>query len=436
MTAEIAVMNKDAIALAADSAVTIGTNVGNRVLEKVFTSANKIFSISKYEPMAAMIYGNATLMSIPWEAIIKLYRRELKQKRFPTAEEYAADLLRFLQHHKTLFPEDKCTPYFQHHLAAYFSMVREELLEGIPDPDALARPISLDAKKVQAILDRHAGTWRNSPFLQGASTKLLRPLKTRYRAPINAVIDHVFADISFTTKARHDLLEMGFYAIVKCPEELGWSSAAGLVVAGFGADDFFPALQSFAINGIFAGYLNYQAEKVTRIAFDNPVSVRPFAQADVVYAFMEGVDPGYQRTVEASTESLLHMYPEKVIDSCTFLDDATKAKLKAQFSVVVPQLKQIHFDALSRNRAENFSRPIVSLIEVLPKPELAALAESMVTLTALRRKVEAGVETVAGPIDVALISKGDGFIWIKRKHYFEPGLNHQFFANYYTRDTP
>ncbi len=42
-------------------------------------------------------------------------------------------------------------------------------------------------------------------------------------------------------------------------------------------------------------------------------------------------------------------------------------------------------------------------------------------------------ETVGGPIDVAVISKGDGFIWIKRKHYFSPELNPQFFANYYRR---
>lgn len=41
-------------------------------------------------------------------------------------------------------------------------------------------------------------------------------------------------------------------------------------------------------------------------------------------------------------------------------------------------------------------------------------------------------ETVADPIDVAVISKGDGFVWIKRKHYFERELNQHFFANYYT----
>jgi hypothetical protein len=39
-------------------------------------------------------------------------------------------------------------------------------------------------------------------------------------------------------------------------------------------------------------------------------------------------------------------------------------------------------------------------------------------------------ETVGGPIDVAVISKGDGLIWIKRKHYFSPELNRQFFVNY------
>ncbi len=37
-------------------------------------------------------------------------------------------------------------------------------------------------------------------------------------------------------------------------------------------------------------------------------------------------------------------------------------------------------------------------------------------------------ESVGGPIDVAVISKADGFIWIKRKHYFDPALNPRFLA--------
>lgn len=53
------------------------------------------------------------------------------------------------------------------------------------------------------------------------------------------------------------------------------------------------------------------------------------------------------------------------------------------------------------------------------------------SLTSFKRRVTQDPETVGGPIDVAVISKGDGFVWINRKHYFNPALNHQFFANYF-----
>jgi hypothetical protein len=33
-------------------------------------------------------------------------------------------------------------------------------------------------------------------------------------------------------------------------------------------------------------------------------------------------------------------------------------------------------------------------------------------------------------VDVAVISKSDGFVWIKRKHYFKKELNPQFDINY------
>ncbi len=75
--------------------------------------------------------------------------------------------------------------------------------------------------------------------------------------------------------------------------------------------------------------------------------------------------------------------------------------------------------------------PIINTVAHLPKDELAAMAESLVHLTALKRKITLkDTESVGGPIDVAVISKGDGFIWIKRKHYFTPDLNAQFLANY------
>ena len=56
------------------------------------------------------------------------------------------------------------------------------------------------------------------------------------------------------------------------------------------------------------------------------------------------------------------------------------------------------------------------------------MAEALVNLTSLKRRVSMEEESVGGPIDVAVISKGDGFIWIKRKHYFDPSFNRDYFA--------
>lgn len=70
MTAEIAVMNKWAIALAADSKVTIS---GMRA-SKAYDTVNKLFTLSKIHPVGIMIFGNAEWMDYPWETIIKLYR--------------------------------------------------------------------------------------------------------------------------------------------------------------------------------------------------------------------------------------------------------------------------------------------------------------------------------------------------------------------------
>ncbi len=52
-------------------------------------------------------------------------------------------------------------------------------------------------------------------------------------------------------------------------------------------------------------------------------------------------------------------------------------------------------------------------------------------LTSFKRRVTLDAETVGGPIDVAVISKGDGLVWTRRKRYIDPTLNHHFFANYF-----
>jgi len=59
------------------------------------------------------------------------------------------------------------------------------------------------------------------------------------------------------------------------------------------------------------------------------------------------------------------------------------------------------------------------------------MAEALVNLTSFKRRFSFDAETVGGPVDVAVLCKGDGFVWIKRKHYFKPELNPHFLTNYF-----
>jgi len=90
MTCEVAVMNKRGVALAADSAVTLGE--GN----KVYHTAEKLFQLSSSAPVGIMTYGLADIMGVPWETVIKIYSRELGARVFDRLEQYADDFLRFI----------------------------------------------------------------------------------------------------------------------------------------------------------------------------------------------------------------------------------------------------------------------------------------------------------------------------------------------------
>ena len=74
-------------------------------------------------------------------------------------------------------------------------------------------------------------------------------------------------------------------------------------------------------------------------------------------------------------------------------------------------------DAISAQIQNNNVNPIFKSVDLLPLSEMAFLAENLVNITSLKRlySLDGRQQTVGGPTDVAIISKGDGFVWVKNK---------------------
>ena len=63
------------------------------------------------------------------------------------------------------------------------------------------------------------------------------------------------------------------------------------------------------------------------------------------------------------------------------------------------------------------------VVPPLPIQDAIDLAEFLVETTMKFSKYKPGPTTVGGPIDIAAITKHEGFKWVKRKHYFNTTLN-------------
>jgi hypothetical protein len=96
MTAEIVIMNREGVAMAADSMVTVGA-------EKVFDTATKLHMLAPGYSIGVMIFNSANFMDLPWEVVLKLYRNDLigRKRRFVSVKECAEDFLNFLKGNST-----------------------------------------------------------------------------------------------------------------------------------------------------------------------------------------------------------------------------------------------------------------------------------------------------------------------------------------------
>jgi hypothetical protein len=425
MTAEVVIMNKEAIALAADSAVTMRRE-GEQ--EKIFSSANKLFALSKYYPVGVMVFGKASFMDIPWETIIKIYRRKLGNRKFDTLKKYAENFIAFLNNGNPLFPEIQQRRYLYGSVIGYFNNQIKK------DIDKKVKAIIHDEGKItnsrvkqitSNVIRKHYEIWEKAGMLPSVPKDHIKKIWSKYKNTIDKARRNVFEGLPISTTSLNQLRKVGASLFAK---DIFQPDAPGVVIAGFGEKETFPSVKSFYLEGIVNNKMKYKEYGSTEINFETISAIVPFAQKEMVYTFMEGVDPMLEEYMEFCLFALFDKYPEVIVESIKKLDNRRKRALLRKLKQVSNSIFKHYLNNIRKYRKANYSNPVAEVVAMLPKDELAKMAESLVSLTSFKRKVTPAAETVAGPIDVAVISKGDGFIWIKRKHYFKPELNPQFFA--------
>lgn len=422
MSAGICIMNKNAIALAADSAVTIGNHL------TVHNSANKLFALSKTEPVGVIIYSNAELMGVPVEIMLKQYKKAIGNRSFDTLEQYVQDFFSFLLQQSKLF-------HFNNNEASYVQDIYKDLLNGLngdyqfslqKSQSGLARPLT--AQELSELQhDAVCATLKfvdNMPFLNGLD--VTDYIKDKYFEEIRDYISRNFPwitadDLANLVAATCSVFDRRFFR----------NGYVGLAFAGYGKGDLFPQMIHIHLSGIINEKVRYfEIEKVS-ITETFEATIVPLAQTDVMQTFLFGINDSFIQELE-------HEIPLQVANSIQKVDDSFFATGKKQD--VQRELNTITAGTIQRiiqKAQKQYLWPITQAVATLPIKELALLAESMINITSIRRQVaiDNNIGTVGGPIDVAIVSKCDGFIWLKHKHYFDRTYNPQYFYSHYVNQS-
>lgn len=408
MTTEVVIGNRQAVALAADSAVTVGN-------DRVWKTANKLFSLGPTNDVGVMINGSGDYLGLSWEVIIKLYREHIGEQKFATVNECAVDFIAF-------FSGEQFRNVDAERLS--FASIFVEHLEKLKSHlsyNSKAEFRANIASMVDAEVVHISSEWIK------ISDQSISEFRRIWRELINALAKDILGEV--ITKRVSDAITKLLHAVIV--HSIESELATGLVIAGFGAKEMYPNMLSYYVDGACDGVPRVWPDRAINLnqAGNSGGYIVPFGQSDIVYSFMEGITLQSSELLEVSIPALLEARSDDLIRTYVpAADREVEAAIQQRQNSEAYRLFKEGFD---RFRKASITNPVVSVLSKLPKEELADMAQAMVELTSLRRRVDSSLETVGGPVDLAIISKGDGFIWLKRKNYFELDANRDFLYRRY-----
>lgn len=415
MTSEVLILNKRAVVLGADSAVT--TSGGEH--PRYSKSANKIFEVSRNGSVAAAIYGSANIDLVPWELALKLFRSHLGATTFGTVSEYGAALVAFLSGNNQLFPPQLRAEWTAQQFDEALKVVLKDATRNCPEVVDENHPVAdraakwtVEAARIRGLLDGHglAPSLTQAPLDDVLNN--LGPWTARAQAQIDAVPSLAGIDAAELTELGHRLRYAMPYLVV---------GRTGLVVAGYGENQIFPAYEQLEVYGHIGDELYYKSAKTFQVPDDGFAMIQPLAQTSMIDMFTDGFG--------ASLEQIIDWQGKKAFENVFAMLASNGISVPHVLADSITQ--QCHSDFMMGWKRENWRQnfnPLIGVLQTLSVSEMAHLAESLLGLESLKERVTSSSESVGGPIDVAAITKCDGLVWIKRKHYFDAALNMRYAA--------
>ena len=205
------------------------------------------------------------------------------------------------------------------------------------------------------------------------------------------------------------LHDIAIWCVVK---DLFLEDVTGLVFSGYGSDERYPVVVTCYMSAIVGGIVKRGGPTIDAIDGDIRSRIRVFADSEVTNAFIRGIDFNLERRLYGGFRVMLHGLVDQLVEALPLPDANARENVRGRFQKdFVPRYFDAFHKMIADYQQQAFINPILRVLEIAAKNELAETARDLVGLNVFKKRITAQKQTVGGAIDVAVISRENGFQW-------------------------
>ena len=401
MTSQLILLNGFGVALASDSAMTLGN-------KRTYETAEKVIPLPKPHRIAVLHSGSVTIHGMPYSVLVNEWANTLGSTSLRTVALYRQNFLSWLNDNHDWVTPNRATEDFMYQLKDIYRIIWKKIQDNVntdtsePEQQAKCLEIFTDYTNMYSgfpSLMHSEGDWTNQAY-------------SRIEKEVTESRNYWFDDIPMNEEINAQInkftrlyLERGHFL-----------NRAGLAFAGFGEKQLLPSYSNVNIGGIMNESLLYEhdGDLSAEPGESGYFGICPIGQRGSIDLVLKGLD--YRLVGIARDAVIKTIFPPE--DGAK--DQSENEKTGDTPEVVAdPEFSQKIHAAIERSFEEwsedKYVRGLRSAIASLPVASLATVARSLIEVQSLSQTITGEMGTVGGPIDVATISREHGFQWVRHK---------------------
>jgi hypothetical protein len=423
-------LNGWGVGLASDSAVTSGTRVSN--------ASEKIFALSNPHKIAVLTSSNARVMGLPWESILSAWEESLPRvlpdvrSYWNSLEKWLCDAVssntlvtdsefeylesRIYWHLDKLLVDELWHPILKPFLVNKLTEQEMEIAENetVWEEDFKLKvsksiPKEIGKKCIEAInqLNHHRKTNYDSSY--GTNIGQCQVWIERYIREYPSKLESTFfgdlmTDFPNVVGLENALID---YAATLLSNP-NWDVGTTLCITGFGEADLLPSALEVNVLGIVGGVrLGSETNEFNSI---KDYAHLFYGQRDALESLVLGRDSILIEATEKQSEAFNRFRAE--LDQSES-DSTAVARIKESFDNTIA-MNNITDQVILAGKQERL-QPFQKAVSMSPVRDLAEFASTLVGVQSARAAFSQDNPTVGGPIDVATITRHEGFAWLRHK---------------------